>query len=276
MNYFDKIPTILYNGRVAKNLVAKAQFSDQTRKDKFLYYPYSIPEATRADTLSNKYYDSPGYSWLIWMTNNVIDPYYDLPLDPVDFDRMIANKYKSTALAQRKIKCWRNNWYTDEIRLSVAQYSTLNPDYKKYYEPTLDSYFSVSGYKRKVDNSIVCSNVVAEIAVAGQYQVGEEVSTYTGYGFVDYCDGSYTMVSNVIGVIEAGQTLEGKQSLVSSPITAYTLVSNSIVFTDADYWTPVTYYEYEFDLNEGRKHIKLLDNRYKNQVETELKRVMEQ
>ena len=63
MNYFNKLPTIIYDGQLAKNLLARAKLSDSTRNNKLTFQRYTINELDRVDVLSNYYYDNPGYSW---------------------------------------------------------------------------------------------------------------------------------------------------------------------------------------------------------------------
>lgn len=268
MNYFDKIPTIIYGGRAAKNLITKAQFSEQTRNNKLLYYPYTLPDSMRADNLSNKYYDNPGYSWLIWMTNNIIDPYYGLPLSEEEFRRFITSKYGSVELAKRSIKCWRSNWYRDDTRLTLAQYETLSFNHKKYYDPVLNNNLQVVGYKRKQENTLINTNAAYELKVTNTLTQGSLIGSNDWYATIAYADESSIIIEKVIGLPEVGDAIN------SNIITQVTLRSATSAFTDADFWEPVSLWDYEYDINEGKKHIKLLDNRYRNQVTAELERVM--
>ena len=50
MNYFNKLPTINYNGYAVKNILTRAAISNGTRKNRLVYYPYTVKEDDRIDT----------------------------------------------------------------------------------------------------------------------------------------------------------------------------------------------------------------------------------
>lgn len=275
MNYFDKIPIISYGGRIAKNIVTKAQLSESTRSNKFNFYPYSMG-SERSDTLSNLYYDNPGYSWLIWLTNNIVDPYYQMPLSDEEFNAFIASKYGTVQIAQRKIKAWRNNWFSDDTRLTPGQYDTLSFDHKKYYDPVLNNYLHVSEYKRKSDSTLINNNAIIELELSPGFIVGEEIAVGSSYAIIAAVSGSYVTIEKVIGSFPIGATVVGKTSGQTAEVLSSVVLSTSVVYNQASFWTPVTFYQFEYDLNEGRKQLYLLDNRLKGQADLELKRVMEQ
>jgi hypothetical protein len=277
MNYFNKIPTIIYDGQVAKNLLARAKLSDKTMNSKGTFYPYTMDDTDRADTISQHYYDKPGYTWLIWMANNVIDPYYALALTEDDFNNHIISKYGSQAKAMRKIAFYRTK-FNSETRISASQYSTLAPRFMKYYEPVLDAYGVILEYRRKVDQDITNTNKIITLtlsSVTGQLTVGEEVQVDgTNYAFVTLVDGNTISCQHVNGTFETGNTITGKESGITATIVSATTIIETIAFTDAVYWEAISYYDYERELNEDKKEVSLLDVRYKSQAESELKRLM--
>jgi hypothetical protein len=277
MNYFNKIPTIIYNGQVAKNLLARAKLSDKTINNKTAFYPYTMDESDRSDTLSQHYYDSPGYTWLIWMTNNTIDPYYSMPLIEDDFNNHLINKYGSVERAMRKIAYYRTT-YNSETRISISDYNQLLPRFMKYYEPVFDSYGGIKGYKRKSDTDITNTNKIITMTLATvnkNFTVGEEIQIDgTNYAFVTLADGTNITCQHVNGTFDVGNTVTGKDSGAYGTIVAVNTLVETIAFTDVAYWEPVSYFDHERELNEDKKYVKLLDARYKGQAEAELKRLM--
>ena len=277
MNYFNKIPTIIYDGQVAKNLLARAKLSDKTMKNKDTFYPYTMDDTDRADTISQHYYDKPGYTWLIWMANNAIDPYYALALTEDDFNNHIISKYGSQAKAMRKIAFYRTK-YNSETRISASQYSALTPRFMKYYEPVLDAYGVILEYRRKSDQDITNTNKIITLTlsnVTGRLTVGEEVQVDgTNYAFVTLVDGNTISCQHVNGTFEAGDSITAKESGITATVVSATTIIETIAFTDAVYWEAISYYDYERELNEDKKEVSLLDVRYKSQAESELKRLM--
>lgn len=277
MNYFDKLPTITYNGSLCKNLLARARLSDNIRQQKEVFYPYTMDGQDRADTLSNDYYETPGYSWLIWMTNNHIDPYFDMPLSEDDFYSYVVDKHGSYELAARKIKLYRNNWYdNEEDRITVAGYAALSASQKKYYEPILDVNLGVNGYKRKKDDTVVNTNRIVSINISsasGEFTLGEEVQVdANNYGFVTSSNSSVVSVQHVSGTFTG--TITGQESGTTATVSNTHNISTTIAVTDVSFWSAVTVLDYERELNEQKKKVHLLDPRYAKQAENDLRRVM--
>ena len=277
MNYFDKLPTITYNDNLVKNLLARARLSDSVRKQKTAFYPYTMDAADRIDNLSNLYYDNPGYSWLIWLTNNTVDPYFDLPLSEEDLFSHIVAKYGSFELAQRKIKLFRTNWYdnTDQ-ELTVAQFDALASSYKKYYEPVLDNVLNVAKYVRKRRDETVATNKIVSAtisSVTGQFKVGEEIRVNgTNYAFCTYVSATSLTLQHVVGTLSG--TITGQESGATAIIGTVTTLKETLAAQDNSFWSPVTFLEYEQELNEAKKLIKLLDVRFASQADSDLRRIM--
>jgi hypothetical protein len=277
MNYFNKIPTIIYDGQVAKNLLARAKLSDKTMKNKSAFYPYTMDDSDRADTISQHYYDKPGYTWLIWMANNTIDPYYSMALTEDDFNNHIISKYGSQAKAMRKIAFYRTK-FDSETHISVSEYSALIPRFMKYYEPVLDAYNNIIEYKRKTDQDVTNTNKIITMSLStvnGNFTVGEEVQVDgTNYAFVTLVDSNTISCQHVNGTFASGDQITGKESGATATVVSSTTIVETIAFTDAAYWEAISYYDYERELNEDKKEVSLLDVRYKSQAESELKRLM--
>jgi hypothetical protein len=277
MNYFNKIPTIVYNGQVSKNLLARAKLSDRTMKNKMAFYPYTMDETDRADTLSQHYYENPGYTWLIWMANGTIDPYYSMPLTEQDFYNYMVDKYGSIEKAMRKIAFYRIK-YDNQTKISVSEYKSKSPQFTKYYEPVLDRNGTITNYVRKLDIDTTSTNkiITLELSTVNQnFTVGEEIQVDgTNYAFITCVEGNIITCQHVNGSFSTDDLVVGKESGASGIVVSSTTITETIAFTDIEYWEPVTYFDHERELNENKKYINLLDARYKGQVETELKRLM--
>ena len=275
MNYFNKLPTITYNGQLAKNLLARAKLSDDTRNNKLVFQRYTMNELDRVDVLSNYYYDSPGYSWLVWFSNDVIDPYYDMPLPELDFTRYLEAKYGSVAIAMRKIEFYRLNWVGIEETLTPQQFNALGKN-RKYYKPVLDVNLIPVQYVINPKDYVVSTNRIEQYAltsIVGVFVAGEEIQVDgSTYATVEAVGPDYILCKHVVGDIEGSIT--GQTSGATATITLKTSLAINIPNDEIIYWTPVTAFEYENELNELKKEVKLLDVRFKSQAENDLKRLM--
>jgi hypothetical protein len=287
MNYFDKLPLITYNNHLVKNITARARLSDSIRNNNNAFYPYTMDAEDRVDNLSNLYYEDVGYTWLIWLTNNVVDPYFDLPLSEDDLYEHISAKYGSYDLAASKIKLYRNNWYDyTDTTITPLQFNSLANGTQKYYEPVLDNVLNVARYVRKRHDDTVATNKVQSIgisSVTGTFKIGEMVKAGdTNRAFVTFVGDTLITVQHITGTFsgtitgqESGATATIPTILINNvPQPDVTTLSTPIPATDVPFWSPVTYLEYEQGLNEAKKYIKLLDVRYTSQAVNDLKRIM--
>ena len=279
MNYFNKFPTITYDGQLAKNLLARTKLSDNTRDNKLVFQRYTINELDRADVLSNYYYDSPGYSWLVWFSNDIIDPYYDMPMPEIDFNRYLEAKYGSIEAATRKIEFYRFDWISIDTVLTPQQFANLGKS-KKYYKPVLDVNLIPVQYVIDQKDYVVATNRIEQITInniSGTFVVGEEIQVSGSvYATVAGVGDDYLICKHIVGGLLVGNIVTGQTSSASATITlvpAQPLTQN-IDINEVIYWKPVTAFEYENELNEFKKEIKLVDVRYKSQVESEFKRLM--
>lgn len=280
MNYFNKLPTISYQGQTAKNLLARAKLSDNTRANKLAFHKH-VTNNDRIDTLSYEYYDSPGYSWLTMLSNDTIDPYYGFAIPETEFNEYIKLKYGNLRSAQRQIVQFRINWDLLDNQISPSQYEQSGP-LKKYYTPVLDGYLQIQSYILKTAETAVTSNLIGQLSVtnlSGTFVVGEEIQqTSSIYGFVasEVSDNSM-LVKNLVqlgSTFTPGATLTGSISGATATVDSFNILSRGIPENEIAFWEPVSAYTLEFEANEKRKNIKLLDARYKGTAESELKRLM--
>ena len=286
MNYFNKIPSITYNGYTCKNLLARAAISSETKANKQIFYPYTMQNEMRVDQLADRYYDSSEYTWIVWYSNDTVDPYYDYPLTQNEFERFITDKYGSVEEAQRKIYYYRVDWSNDAAILSISQFESLSGSFKKYYDPIVNADLTLVGYRRKREDDTVATNRVLSLSVSNvsnstvNFTAGEEIRIDpTNYAFCTASNNTVVTVQHITGSFTANSTytptITGQESGIQATVTAVNQIAVTSAWTDAIYWSPVTYYEYEEELNERKKEMQLIDVRYASQLDNELQRVMQ-
>jgi hypothetical protein len=278
MNYFNKIPTITYNGVPAKNLLARAKFSDRVARERTIFLPYTMKETDRPDLLSYDYYESPGYEWLVHFSNNVIDPYYDMAITEDDLYGHILSKYGSIEKAARGVVFYRNNWSNNaDERISPNEYKNLLSSSKKYYIPVLNQDYVVHSYSRKQFDDTRSTNRVVSMTIAditGTFIIGEEIQVDgTNYGFCTNNGTTQISVQHVTGAFAEGDTINGVDSGTTAIVNAEQTFYN-IPLAETRFWSAVSFFDYEQEQNELKKEISLIDASYKKQVEADLKRLM--
>ena len=98
--YFESFPEIVYGTQIAKNLLARPSIITTVFNNTSSFYDYVIKDDLRPDQVAGLYYDDPNLVWLIFLMNNIIDPYYDWPLTDAQFDLFMETEYGSRAASQ--------------------------------------------------------------------------------------------------------------------------------------------------------------------------------
>ena len=107
--YFKDFPKVEYQGKIARNLISRPKIKDQILGNPDSFYEYIISDDLRPDQVSYLYYDDPHLVWLIFLANNIVDPYYEWPLTQHMFEDFLISKYGTVAAAQAKILHYKHN-----------------------------------------------------------------------------------------------------------------------------------------------------------------------
>ena len=268
--YFDRFPVIDYDGNVAKNILARVDFTDKTKKDIYSTFQFTLEEGfERPDILSYNYYGSSKFDWMIYLTNNIVDPYYDYYKSTEDFKSYIETKYGSTSNARAITLFYRLNWHEDERTITTQQYDSLEADEtsnaQKYWRPKITNTGAVIGYERIKEDWTVSTNKILSLSLTvapTAFEIGDRVSqTSTGaYATVDYIDleNNRLTVKHVNGTFAVNEA-EG--------IEAITPIKQNIPEAESEYWYAVNAYDDEKETNELKRNIFVLKSSYLAETE---------
>lgn len=93
--YFTYFPTVEHTGQILTDITKRARFIETVASDPKVFLPYTIKEEESPEELSHYYYGSVDYVWMIYLANNIIDPYRDWPMNDRNLYAYIADKYKT-------------------------------------------------------------------------------------------------------------------------------------------------------------------------------------
>lgn len=284
--YFKKFPTITYNGYQAKNIMARVSFLNRVYNKPEYFYNLELINSERADNISNAVYNDPYLSWLVYLSNGVVDPYYDWNLNQYDFNNFLQSKYGSVEKAQNRVAYWNNNWYDDTARISVSEYNAALDYRKKYYEPIYAGR-NILEYKRREVDWVVNTNQVWEYSVDASANVtlDEKVTIYSNQlpvanGQLLFSNSSLVRIHQVFGTTNTYSngsvtaTLSGEVNKVSVNISEANLIAKNISDEEFVYWTPVTYYDVEDIKNTDKQTIRALNKEYGTTAALQLKRLL--
>lgn len=281
--YFEKFPKIVYNGYSSVDIVSNAKLVERFINNPYAYYPYELNKNQRPDVLAEQYYDDPYFSWLIYYGNKVLDPYHDWHLENDDFNNFIIDKYGSLELAKKKVAFYRTNWYNDDRQISASLFENTIASYeKKYWEKKFNEDIGVLlYYYRKPLDVIMNTNKILtfDTVNTGTFTIGDLVDIRRnfqdiGTAEVVSSDISSLSIKNIYltqGDIVPGDTIrhDSNTSIYSDVVSLRSSTVN-IPSNEMSYWEPVTYFEYEDELNSSKRVVKLVDNRLSMMVDEAL------
>lgn len=124
--YFSNFPFINYNGQKVRDISRRTNFIRSTLSNPMVFLPYTIPEGMKAEDVSYHYYGSVDYTWLVLLSNNMLDPYTDWPMDYGMFNEYLMAKYKELSGEEfYDIIAWtQNNNITENILFFYKELET--------------------------------------------------------------------------------------------------------------------------------------------------------
>lgn len=268
--YFSRFPIIEYRGKQTIDLTRRVKLSDSILRQPNVFYPFTLTNEMRPDTLAFDYYGDPNVEWITYLSNGIIDPYYGWYLTDDEFGKHIENKYGSIEDPQLRIHHWTVNWADAELNVSVGFYENQPEALKKYWIPNYGIGSKILSYRRRQEDWVVDTNCIVKIDVTNVsgpgFSVGELIDfrrdVNIGFGEITQVTNDSIYVKNLVGTYDdLLSSIEGHGGTSASIVGVTTLVRN-IPLEEGDFWEPVTYYDWENEKNEANKLITLIDVNY--------------
>jgi hypothetical protein len=158
---FEYFPTIRYDIKknmkyeIIRNTMLRFKINQILKTRRAEYFSYSIEDGERADVLAYKIYEDATLDWLIFLTNDIYDPYYDWPLSQSDLISYIRSKYGSVPAAQSQVKEYRKILNPQSVLFdeTVLPKRTLVIDSTTYSTLPLSSREVISMYDYEVEQN---------------------------------------------------------------------------------------------------------------------------
>jgi hypothetical protein len=265
--YFNNFNIIQYSNNAIVDITERAVVLSNLAKNPNIYYPADITDGSRADQIAQLNYNDAYSSWILYLNNNIVDPYYEWYLTPDQFNQFIATKYGSYVNATQTIAYWRNNW-VDQPALTPAGYAAEiagNPNRIKYWQPNYNN-SQIINYTRVQQDWTVSTNQIVQYNYTGNssFIVNEVVNINgTGTAQVVQSNSSVLVVQHTLNnVATSNGYIYGQQSQSNVTITAFSYLANTISTNEVAYWAPVYYYDVENEKNEGNRTILVMNENF--------------
>lgn len=280
VNFLDKFPLVRYTVDkkqlseldTVRNVLFRVGIIKEVMETNIdAYYLYTIRDSDRPETLAERVYGDAEAHWIILYANNIYDPYYDWPMDDRTFQKYIIKKYGSVEWA-------KTNYH----------------HYEKVITRENPSAQVVSTTRFEVNDKKLTDGIITIIDAETDYGVGEIVyvgdsnssNTFSGQVIAWSNSNGQIILANTNGSAQRFQFLIGTSSAANGtilkvdlpevPMDAYNTLTDT---TDFSTYTvagrtvfetvsrnKVSYYDYEEQLNENRRLIKIIQPQYYQQI----------
>ena len=282
----------MYNGQPVVDISRRVVVANTTLTNPFIFYPYTISNE-RSDQLARKVYGDPYQEWILFLTNNIVDPYDSWYMNQNEFNDFLIQKYGSIQITQQKIKNYTNNWYNNLNTLGVDAYDALSIDEIKYWQPNYDSFGIISSYSRLQADWTINTNYLVNFNYTNTIPqfINDELVTinYTannvGYGQVGMSANNTLTIRHVSGhFLPNGAVNTATFSITGSESNSIFTISNSNNLTinsynsvsndEIVYYDPVYIYDYENAKNESNKFLNIMLPQYAQELSSNLSSVL--
>lgn len=305
--YFSKFPLVAYNNTYAIDILKRVRIQDQFKKYGVSYYSYSMEQGERADTISNAFYSNPYYSWVVYLTNNMVDPLFEWHKDGTTLENYLIGKYGTVDNALSKTAYYRVN--QNLSRITKAAYNALSASRKKYWtrafatpqqeetywrsDPEGRSYQDFQYYeitktplvtetnlvvkveytKASGNNTLVVGDIIQKTSGGTLLAKGEVTSLVDGAMYIKHVtDTSYYSSSGSSTNISGTMTVRNKDLTLS--VTSANVVSRPIPIDEFAYWQPVSFFDVESELNDSRQLVSLIAAEYVDTIDNNLRELL--
>lgn len=269
--YFSAFPQITYANLTCLDLSARVALFQQPRQEKF-FYPMTLQDQMRADQAAGTLYSDPTFDWMIYLTNNIVDPYYGWHLRQDDYLNYINQQYGSYANAAQYILYWRTAWPIDNSKTFPAAYiNTVPATWKKYYKPNYGADHKIISYSEQFLDWRMNTNAIEQWDIEMEsgntaYNAGDLLNFTTSGGSV----GTTQIISANTTQMLVQNTLQyTTQPITVSDFTSNTLPNATVLDTkvlqqnigldELVFWEPVTALMLENENNAYKRFIDVLE-----------------
>ena len=101
MSYFDRFPSMVYdmkndgNFKLLPDILRRVKQRNAIKDGQFIFDTYDVRNGEKPEDIAYKWFGDAQLHWVILMTNDVTDRYYQWPMNDAQFEEFIADKYSN-------------------------------------------------------------------------------------------------------------------------------------------------------------------------------------
>ena len=280
--FLDRFPQVPYditkNGRSNYDRVTDISFRFSIIKDVLnntsAYYEYVVREDETPEILADRVYDDPEAYWIILYANNIYDPQYDWPLSSDAFEKFIISKYGSISNAKSQI-----HHYEKIVARQVVNSETVYLIRQEVnYNSSVFLSCTIDNTTANISSAVIGQNVKQIDATTNNtIFMGQltNIDLPNSQLYLSITEGKLTNYNTLLDassnnnlariVTNTHENLEFYLNLPSSPqVTTYNI--NNKTVTEGITRTAISNYDYELQLNDNKRNIKVIKNEFYPQI----------
>ena len=239
--YFANFPKIVYdfdttsgtNYQIVTDITRNVRFRKKILENISLYDYYDMKEGETPEMVSEKIYGTPYYHWVIMLANQRYDYINDFPVSQLELDALVEQRY------------------------SISKIEHIH-------------HYEYNGFIREGVNILVIRDSDLPAGGIGEMAVGKILVSQTN-GYVGRIDD--ILVESDNATVTLSVSLRNGKFMPNETLT----VQNETVFVEVqtctipENYTVTSNYQHEFDLNEAKRRIKIIDPALVEQLIKEFK-----
>jgi hypothetical protein len=101
MSYFERFPNMIYdvknngNFKLLPDILRRVKQRNAIKSGQFIFDTYDVKNGEKPEDIAYKWFGDAQLHWVILMTNDVTDRYYQWPMNDAQFEEFIADKYSN-------------------------------------------------------------------------------------------------------------------------------------------------------------------------------------
>lgn len=308
MSYFKYMPNVLYEGDTggqvlrAVDITVRARILEFVKNSQSSVVDYTLKDGERPEHISQKVYDRPDYHWIVLLYNEMHDPYFEWPMSSRDLDEMVQNKYGGRAyFVDLKVdqgdqasyevinpKKPQDFWFEGGLTATINGTSTgkileWNPNLCKLVvdsqSPGVATFPNLGEDSAELGKVIIRQNrtdgtevraYVKRIVDDNRYAVHHFIKSETGEIVDHHIVPDNQAMRRDWGSANVGCVGDGCSL---SYLDRYIKERKNIIELDSGTVAVVKNYDYELDLNEAKRNIKVLRPQFAELVAKDIKKV---
>lgn len=268
--FFDLFPKIHYdidktggnNPVETPNIFFRLNYVKDIINNTTSYELYRLDEGDTPEIIAEKIYNDSGAGWMVLYANKIFDPQFDWPLDERSFEAYIIGKYGSVEKAETTIHHAEKTVVTENLTEGTKHTSTYDISVKRLTDNSPDVPFDYWIWREPLVTGpgLGVSLITADRDININSLSQEDKSVEQKF----LADSVYLDVT-----VDLDLALSDNSMAYRSFSRQY--VIDSDIFVESTTARLVTMYDYEYQLNESKKFIKVIKSIYYNRIMDEFR-----